>query len=167
MHLDSDRLQYSATDLSEINYVVTLEREEDNLQFICPSSTQEHEDYIVDTDYWHIMLTDKSTARPTGFVLLAGLNSPHRSIEFRRVVISEKGAGFGREVIRAIARHCFTHLECNRLWLDVFDFNKRAIALYESEGFKSEGILREAVLKEGTYCNLKVYSILKNEYLIR
>jgi RimJ/RimL family protein N-acetyltransferase len=48
------------------------------------------------------------------------------------------------------------------LW--VFEFNERAIRCYEKLGFIKEGVSREAVYKEGRYCNVVNMGILKEEW---
>jgi RimJ/RimL family protein N-acetyltransferase len=103
--------------------------------------------------------------RAVGFVLLAGLASPRRSVEFRRLVISEKGAGYGRAAVRAVARLAFGELKAHRLWLDVKAQNRRARRLYESERFMTEGVLRECLARaDGGYDSLVVMSLLASEY---
>ena len=85
-------------------------------------------------------------------------------LEFRRVVISNKGKGLGRETIKLVIKISFEQLNAHRLWLDVRYKNKRAQNLYKSEGFIEEGILRECILYNGHYESLILMSVLKNEY---
>jgi diamine N-acetyltransferase len=66
-------------------------------------------------------------------------------VEFKRIVVNEKGSGFGHEAVRLVKREVFERYRAHRLWLDVFEHNQRAKALYLSEGFKIEGMLREHV----------------------
>ncbi len=49
-------------------------------------------------------------------------------------------------------------------WLDVFEDNDVAIALYVAHGFKVEGMERESVKSEKGFRSLHIYSILKSEY---
>jgi diamine N-acetyltransferase len=96
---------------------------------------------------------------------LVGLKNESNVLELKRIVLAEKGQGYGRASIKLIKKLCFEKLGCHRLWLDVNDLNVRAKALYESEGFKLEGKLRECVKKDGKYISLFIMSILKHEYL--
>jgi RimJ/RimL family protein N-acetyltransferase len=61
----------------------------------------------------------------------------------------------------------FEQFHAHRLWLDVRDFNTRARALYESEGFVVEGTLRECQKWQGYYSSLVVLSILEEEWRVR
>jgi RimJ/RimL family protein N-acetyltransferase len=102
--------------------------------------------------------------RAVGFVLLAGLESEHGSVEFRRIDVAEKGRGFGRAAVEAVKTFCFEELGAHRLWLDVVESNTRARSLYESSGFRFEGVLRDALKSEDGFHSLVVMSILSSEH---
>jgi RimJ/RimL family protein N-acetyltransferase len=81
------------------------------------------------------------------------------------VVVAEKGVGYGRAAVRAVARLAFEELRAHRLWLDVKAQNARARRLYESEGFMTEGVLRECLARaDGGYDSLVVMSLLATDY---
>ena len=71
-----------------------------------------------------------------------GILRHFQSLEFRRIVITDKGKGYGRESLRLIKKMAFEELSAHRLWLDVKDHNLRARHVYEAEGFMVEGVLR-------------------------
>ena len=52
----------------------------------------------------------------------------------------------------------------HRLWLDVKPHNERARALYRSEGFVEEGVLRDALLTGDRFESLLVMSLLRPEW---
>jgi RimJ/RimL family protein N-acetyltransferase len=56
-------------------------------------------------------------------------------------------------------------MNMHRVYLQVFDFNSRAIALYEQLGFREEGRFRDAVFREGRYCDVVVMSMLESEFV--
>ncbi len=62
-----------------------------------------------------------------GFIILSGIENSNLSLEFKRIVIQEKGKGFGRQSLKLIKDYCFNTLKFHRLWLDVFDDNNKAI----------------------------------------
>jgi RimJ/RimL family protein N-acetyltransferase len=57
------------------------------------------------------------------------------------------------------------NLNLNRIYLYVCEANSRAINTYEKAGFVHEGVLREAVFKQGCYVNLVLMSVLKSEWV--
>jgi diamine N-acetyltransferase len=113
------------TTVADLELVLAAEGEADTVPFILPWTWQQHAAALADPDLCHRVLTCPA-GRPVGFVLLAGLASPHRSVEFRRVVVTEKGAGYGRAAIRAVTRLAFGELGALRLWLVVKVHNGRA-----------------------------------------
>lgn len=62
-----------------------------------------------------------------------------------RVRIGEKefwDQGFGTDSVTALLGYAFGTLGLSRVYLRVFDFNKRAIRCYEKCGFRKEGRIR-------------------------
>jgi len=72
--------------------------------------------------------------------------------------------GFGSEVMRLLLHHGFGTLNLNRIYLRVYDENKRAIRVYEKVGFVHEGRMRQAVYKNGSYCDVLYMSVLREEW---
>lgn len=155
-------LRLRPTKPSELGYVLAIEFE--NSAFLTPWSRQRHQQAIDDPDEAHWLVLDAESERPLGFVLLAGLSSPHHSVELRRIVVADQGKGVGRAALRLVIHRVFGEPGAHRLWLDVKDFNGRARKLYVSEGFVEEGRLRDAVLGHDGYESLIVMSILEQDH---
>jgi RimJ/RimL family protein N-acetyltransferase len=66
--------------------------------------------------------------------------------------------------VRAIKRRAFDTLSAHRLWLDVKEHNTPARAVYEKEGFRYEGTLRECRKGPAGCESLVVMSMLEHEY---
>jgi RimJ/RimL family protein N-acetyltransferase len=49
------------------------------------------------------------------------------------------GKGYGTDAMRLILRYGFSELNLQRISLDVFEYNPRAIRSYEKAGFRMEG----------------------------
>lgn len=131
--------------LSDLEYVVAVEHDAANLPFITPWDRTQHEGAVRFPDFRHFIVEAAPAFERTGFVILQGCRSPHRSVELKRIVLQAKGRGLGRECVRVLKRMAFLDLHAHRFWLDVKALNERALALYRSEGFVEEGRLREAV----------------------
>ncbi|MDX1608858.1 MAG: GNAT family N-acetyltransferase [Halofilum sp. (in: g-proteobacteria)] len=58
-----------------------------------------------------------------------------RSVECRRIVVTERGRGIGQGAIPLMEDHCRRALGRSRVWLDVFDDNARARHVYEKLGY--------------------------------
>lgn len=75
------------------------------------------------------------------------------------------GKGYGTEAMNLILQYVFMELNLQRVSLDVFEYNPRAIRSYEKAGFSHEGRLRGALLREGKRWDLLYMGILRDEWL--
>lgn len=100
-----------------------------------------------------------------GMVRMDEYDSLNRSIRVGADVASGlRGKGHGTVIYKAIKKYCFDILGCHRVWLEVLETNEVARHLYSQAGFKYEGMLREAVFRDGRYLSYHVMSILEDEY---
>lgn len=74
--------------------------------------------------------------------------------------------GYGTEAMRLVLGYAFMELNLQRVSLDVFEYNPRAIHSYEKAGFKQEGRERGRLLREGRRWDLIFMGILREEWLI-
>jgi diamine N-acetyltransferase len=109
-------------------------------------------------------IAEQNTNEVAGFAILCGFASEHRLLELKRIVIRVPGRGLGRQVLRLLLIEAFEEYGAHRLWLDVFEDNLRAQHLYSSFGFRRDGVLREAVYRDGEYYSLILMSLLDREY---
>ncbi len=72
--------------------------------------------------------------------------------------------GYGTDAVVTLLRFAFHEMNLNRVWLDVFEFNERAIACYAKCGFREEGRLRQHRYSEGRYWHVLVMAILREEF---
>ena len=102
-----------------------------------------------------------------GRIYISNLSKEYDSLDITRIYIgdpNERGKGYGKEALKLMLDYCFINLHMERVSLDYFEGNKVASALYESMGFKHEGLARNACKKDGKYYNLNLMSILRSEY---
>ena len=60
--------------------------------------------------------------------------------------------------------HAFATINLNRIQLLVYEYNERAIRIYDRIGFTKEGVLRQENYREGRYWDTWVMSILREEW---
>ena len=147
---------------AEVTTIAAWERDSENAPFIIPWEEERHRTALDDEDLRHFILDHDG--RSVGFVLLAGVGRPVESVEFRRIVVVEKGHGFGKAAVEAVKRHCFDELGARRLWLDVVEANHRARRLYEGAGFREDEVLVDALQKGDALHSLVVMSMAAAEY---
>ena len=126
------------TTVEELAAICAMEQGEAR-EFIIPYPLERHlkEFQAGTTLYRSIWRSD----RLVGFVILA-LDPDGRSVEFRRIVVSERGRGIGSHVVRLVQDLCRRELGRERIWLDVFETNTRARHVYEKCGYRRFGTSR-------------------------
>ena len=85
----------------------------------------------------------------------------------KRIAVRTPNRGCGKVLLEYAMSRAFLHHRAHRLWLDVFETNTRARSIYESYGFRYDGVLREAILRDGEYHTLALMSLLDREYTAR
>lgn len=161
------RARLRPTMQSDLDYVLSLERDPENLPYITPWEKIQHEAAIRFPDFRHFIIEAGPDLERGGFLILIGCRNQHQSIELKRMVVQNKHQGVGRAALRVVKKIAFDDLGAHRFWLDIKKRNTRAQALYVSEGFVFEGELREAVKVEDGYDSLVVMSMLHEEYARR
>ena len=100
-------------------------------------------------------------------------NSSYHHIDWRNrsgeigIFIGDKdywGQGYGREALKLLLQFGFNGLNLNRVYLQVFETNPRAIRVYEHVGFVHEGRLRQDIFLNGRYIDVFIMSILRAEW---
>jgi diamine N-acetyltransferase len=147
---------------ADLEFVLGAEADPEAAPFITQWSRERHVRALDDPD--GALLLAIEDGEPVGFVMLAGLESEHRVIELRRVVVPDKGRGVGRRLIELALDHAFGELGAHRVWLDVMPHNQRARRAYEAVGFIEEGLMRDALLIDGAYQSLVMMSVLEPEW---
>ena len=83
------------------------------------------------------------------------------------IMIGEKdcwGVGYGTDALRTLVRFAFQQMNLNRIALDVYDFNERAIASYLKCGFVEEGRRRKDIFREGRYVDVVMMAVLREDW---
>lgn len=157
-------LSLRCTQAKDLDFVLRAEQGSENRPYIIPWLRERHEQALSDRNLAHLIV---QVNIPVGFVILAGLLDENQAIELRRIVMIDKGKGYGRRTIEFVKHLAFETYQAHRLWLDVKANNHRAKAIYQAAGFSEEGILRECLKSETGYESLVIMSMLRQEYLIQ
>lgn len=108
-------------------------------------------------------ITDKKLI---GISVLKDINMINRLAEFA-IYIGDKeyrAKGLAKFATIETIRFAFHKLGLNRVFLKVLENNTAAIKLYESVGFKKEGVLRASVFKNNKFHNEFIYGLLKEDF---
>ncbi len=140
-----------------------LEKQPEYRTLIGSWPEERHLKTLAEPDAVYIVAEDEQ-GRIAAFAILQGLQSEHRSVELKRIVVGIPNQGIGRKLLNEVAERAFDEYGAHRLFLDVFVTNDRARHVYRSFGFREEGIMREVFYRDGAYHSLVLMSLLENEY---
>lgn len=78
---------------------------------------------------------------PVGYFLLRNANYEANSIHIGFIVVdsSQRGKGYGAQMLTLAKQYCFEILGMKRMTLGVYDCNQRARQCYEKMGFQAYG----------------------------
>jgi RimJ/RimL family protein N-acetyltransferase len=151
----------------DVPLIVAIEQIPQFRSYIGAWSAEEHLRAMVEPDTEYFVVTTEEQDAVEGFAILQGIRSEHHSLHLKRIAVRTPSRGLGRALLDFIADRAFLHHHAHRLWLDVFETNTRARHIYEAYGFHDDGVLREAILRDGEYYTLALMSLLDREYTAR
>ncbi len=71
----------------------------------------------------------------------------------------------GTDAMNLLVQYIFSEMSLNKIALNVFSFNARAIRSYEKCGFKIEGTLRQQIFRNGQFHDEIAMGLLRSEWL--
>ena len=112
------------------------------------------------------MMVETNEGQSIGIIGYRNFNIQERRCRLS-IIIGEKefwGKGFGTDAIKAFIGFLFNRWNVNRVEVDTWDGNERALKCYEKCGFKVEGRLSEARFVNGKYRDEIMLGILRKEF---
>lgn len=127
------------------------------------------QDIVQRSDLRIFSIRDMDSDKLIGTCQLCSIHPINRSAELR-IRIGEadsRGRGNGTEALRLLVHYGFNDLNLHRIYLYVFETNLQAIRTYEKLRFNREGVLRDADYVNGTFQNVIIMSLLRDDYMSR
>jgi GNAT superfamily N-acetyltransferase len=122
------------TEYGELKRIHIMEQDPDTKPFICSYPLKKHRrEYKEENIIYKSIYT--ASRQLVGFILFA-LDKDGFSLELRRIVINEKGRGYGKRAISLVDKIAESEFGRTRIWLDVYEDNIRAQHIYEANGYR-------------------------------
>ena len=114
---------------------------------------------------WVITASDQ----PVGFLLLSGIEGPHRRAEWGWYIGEPRfrGRGAGRAAQALGLDRAFFEFGLEKVWSEVLADNEVALKAQAAAGFRREGYLRRHVYKDGRAHDVVLLGILREEWEAR
>lgn len=126
------------------------------------------EQYIKSQDAIVIIIVEKKTNKPIGQTGFFRIDYISRAAIFYLAILDPAhwSKGYGTEATQLMVDYAFKTLNLNRIQLHVCAENTSAIKIYQRAGFIKEGILRQAMYRQGNFVDFWVMGILRDDWLI-
>ncbi|MBP3626854.1 MAG: GNAT family N-acetyltransferase [Clostridia bacterium] len=129
-----------------------------------PVSEYEHEEWIkrvtCNSEQKLFMVLCKETNCFLGTIGLKNFDHKNRNAEL--FISLDSPGGYGADAVETLVEYCFKHLNLHKIYLKVFDYNKKAISCYEKAGFIREGILADQHFNDGHYTDVIIMGVIAN-----
>jgi RimJ/RimL family protein N-acetyltransferase len=114
-------------------------------------------------------VVDRDLRQVVGHIELNSIDRVSRAATVSRVLVGKefRGRGIASAMLRAVLAIGFDQLHLHRIDLVVFDFNKPALHVYEKNGFKIEGLLRDHRRMGEAWWSNYIMAILEDEWQAR
>ncbi|MBE6834733.1 MAG: GNAT family N-acetyltransferase [Ruminococcaceae bacterium] len=121
---------------------------------------------VFDNSKLNFSIVDKETDELIGMTGLLNIDRVNHHAQLYITIGNKKyrGKRLPDEVIPLVLEYGFTELELKKIYLYTLPNNERGRHVYERNGFKLDGVLRQQVYCRGKQQDLYVHSILKNEF---
>lgn len=128
---------------------------------------QFYENAAVDSSRMDLLICLQETNEPIGDLAMMDIDHQNQHAVVRISIFDPTylGNGYGTEALSLLLEYGFDMLNLNRIGLDVFAFNERAIKAYKKLGFQQEGRIREALFYNGEYHDSIIMGVLRNEFV--
>ncbi|MFL6178865.1 MAG: GNAT family N-acetyltransferase [Actinomycetes bacterium] len=113
------------------------------------------------------VIIERKTGNTVGESVLHDLDSANRACGFRIWISGARDRGLGTEATRLTMGHAFEGQGLHRVELEVFDFNPRALHVYDNVGFVHEGTRREALRYNDGWVDAHRMAILESDWFAR
>lgn len=117
-------------------------------------------------EHYHFVMCRLDDSQPIGTISLFRVDEVNGSGGVG-ISIGEKslwGQGYGTDAMNALVDFGFGQLRLERIWLEVYDYNKRASRSYEKSGFIVEGVQRHANYRLGKFHDVLLMAILRDDW---
>ena len=164
-------LRYEDLDGNYVHWLNDAEICRYNRHHVFPYTREQGEEYVryarSTKDALILAIVVKETGQHIGNVALSSIDRYNQRAEFG-IIIGEKNSekkGYAKEAGLLILKHAFLDLNLHRVFGGALEDHLMSNIAATFLGMKEEGMMREAVFKNGKFNNVIFYGLLKDEFL--
>ena len=114
----------------------------------------------------YLGICEKETGQLIGYASINNIDLRNSKAEWGGLVIGEekyRSSGYGKEAASKLLRFLFDQYPVHKCVAYCLAEHPVTVRLFESLGFKFDGVLRDEIFKNGEHKNVNMYSILREE----
>ena len=89
---------------------------------------------------------------------------PYPEIGYGIANVDERGKGYAQEAVELLINYLFDGYPCERLTAFTDIENVPSQKVLEKLGFQREGILRRVTFRDGRWCDMAMYGLIRSEH---
>lgn len=122
-----------------------------------------YQSYLKNDSRIEFIIIKKDDDKKIGTIGLSNIDYRNQKCEYGILIgeEEEQRKGYGKEASIAIIDYAFQELNLHKIYLKVFSDNEFALKVYDSLGFKKEGLLKKDIFKNGEFKDVVIMGILR------
>ena len=118
---------------SELELIHVINSQDHTKNFLSPKSLSTLKKEFNSDNLIYLSVLKNSDAL-TGYIV-AKKEEKSPTVQLKRILIDEKHLGVGKKAISSFEAYCVENFSSTRVWLDVYEQNRKAINVYETLGY--------------------------------
>ncbi len=173
--LKGENIYLRALEPSDLDFLFHLENEEKLWEVsntIAPYSRFVLNEYlehghrdIYEVKQLRLVICLNESDDPIGFIDLYDFDPRNSRVGVGIVIFPEgfRGKGFSSEALGIICDYAFKYLKVHQVFAGITEDNKASISLFETAGFKRNGIKMDWTYSQGRFKNEYLYQLIRAE----
>lgn len=171
MNIIGERVVLRAIEEKDLIYLKEIINDPDSEKCVLgwsrPVSTTQQEGWFkkIDNETSNIRFAIESANQFIGTCILSNIDWKNRCVGINIKLLEQyRKNGYGKECIQLLVKYCYEEINMNRIEANILEYNIASQKLFEKCGFTLEGKKRSAIYKNNKYNDVRIYSLLKEEY---
>ncbi len=147
---------------ADIAGIVAIETHPSMVRYIGSWPIELHMRQVCDPQFRYYVVRD-ARGDIDGFAIVMAYAPKFHWFELSRIAVLEPGNRKGADLLEAVLDATFGEQQAHRIQLDCYEDNVRAQRAYARAGFRAEGLLRDAVRRDGVWTSLVLMAMLESD----
>jgi len=127
-------IELRKTEIKDLATISEFGSQDHSKPFLNVKSMADYENEFTEINTTYLCIINSSNTILGYFILVK--SAQKNAIQLKRILISEESLGIGQRALAKLEEYCISDMAINRICLDVYDNNYRAIHVYKKLGYQ-------------------------------